>query len=229
MEYKRIVMLMKVCCCAFGVMFCLSCTSQNKPKKVIVKGEGKLSKKLFFRANVETIYSIIQGKLDDKVGLDVGVFSDFALHIINPDNKKISKIIRFKIGVGKPQILYQEKEGEFLIIDGEGARLLDNKGKTFWEYKENDEYSIKGMVTGDLDFDNKFEYYVASNKGLIKLDQAGKIEWCKKEEVDQVAMFEPGKGKEAFVVTTSPHKVVRSQRYLKYRDINGSVIKEFNV
>ncbi len=209
----------------FSLVFII-CLGYITVKNDVIAGSNFLSKKLFYQAERTAITSIVEINLDDDSDVEIGIFDQQGLDIINLiDRSSISHIeFMWPSGIWKSRILYNDKGKKFNIIvrnDGGGnVGLMNGNGKVLWRKQSNAQLIINNMDAADLDHDNIPEFYIATNKGLQRLNLRGKFVWQKGDWVYDVEVLDPHHGGKPFIVTAMYNG------HIQFRDASGEIAKE---
>jgi len=215
------------------VLAFVSCTSPKPPKKEIIKGENLLGKTLFYQADMSEITYITQGQLDKHPGLDIGICSSDAMHIIDSDNGSLKSKVKFEWdgdGVGRPDVIFGNKDGDFniVVLDLVGdIGIMDRNGNPLCMFRPELGDMVNNITAGDLDKNGELEFYVATYDGLYQLNASGKKVWKKGNDVYYVNIFDPGRNETPLVVTEKPHSIFPGIiNYLQFRNYKGELIRE---
>jgi len=96
-----------------------------------------------------------------------------------------------------------------------GVSVIDQSGKALWSYSSSDG---GGFAVCDADGDGKPEFYVASDHGLVRLDDNGHRVWGTSGSFYEVAAVPSGVGKELIVTRDSNYS-------LSFWNADGSAAK----
>jgi len=104
-----------------------------------------------------------------------------------------------------PSLIRQMQDGPLQIVkSGIGDRhcgVLDLDGKLRWSYKSIMNGAVNRMIAEDLEDDGTLDFYVASEVGLSRLDDNGRILWTRGEPTHYViGIKDPVTNKNAVVV-----------------------------
>jgi len=172
------------------------------------------------------ITSIVQGNFDPQPDLEIGIFGQLSMHIVDP----ISKDTKFKVkidwssGVLRPDVIFSDIDKQFKIMSRgtvSDVGLMDNIGKPLWSYKPSG-VIINTMAAGDLDRNGELEFYVATHGGLHQLNHLGKELWVIGGFVHDVEVLYPGKDKIPLVVT------INFDNQIQFRNYSGKLVRELN-
>jgi hypothetical protein len=166
------------------------------------------------------------GNLDDKPDIEIGILDQLSMHVVNPKNGELKGKIRFNgwtSGILRPEIIYTPKKERYYVVARgpvSDVGLMDNRGNRQWIYKPPPGIIINKMAAGDLNRDGEFEFYVATNKGLSKLNFMGKELWRKGEFACDVEVYETNKSKTSLIA------IVNFSGNIQFRTYNGQIINE---
>jgi len=190
----------------------------------IIFGINNVRKEIFYESsNLHTITNIAVKKNTPSGINNVFIFSQEILQIVNLAEKNVLSEIRFdwSSGVLRPDVIFDGVN--FTIISkGPVAKLgaMDMHGRKKWIFNHDSNILENTMTAGDLDKNGSYEFYVATNKSMIQLDNMGNKIWSKGNGVLDVEIFEDDK--KLYVAS------VTYNNRIEYRDFNGNLIKTIN-
>lgn len=212
-------------------LFLISC---DRYKIGVKKGEGFLSKSLFFKIEEtkkeegEFIRTIQVGNFDTSSDKEIVIFSRRDCFIFDEKTRELKRTIKFNQSIGlRPELLRINNDGTLeIMLRGGGfgdVGIADAKGEFIWKYKQIE--TSPRMTAGDLDRDGEIEFYIADNTSLNRLDYSGKKVWKvgNNRSVDYMQIYDPGGDKIPFIVTRS---FVGGNWNVSFWDNTGKLIKE---
>ncbi|MHA2039968.1 MAG: hypothetical protein ACW98X_26450 [Promethearchaeota archaeon] len=203
------------------LVLAIGCKSQANEA---MSGADLLSKKLFYNAPMTVITHITHGNLSPQTGNEIGIFGQLGLHILNTKTKEPISKVKFDLpsGIWKPSILYIEEGKIFEIVLRNGAGyvgLLDQYGQVIWLYESKPNLIVNNMAVGDLNNDKESEFYVATNNGLIKLNNKGEEIWRQGEWAYDVEVYDPGNNELPYLITINHDSIV------EFRNSHGTLVR----
>jgi hypothetical protein len=120
------------------------------------------------------------------LGNRIAILGQELLIVLSCGNYRVINTYSFRDKDGRtisfglnPSLVDIHRDGSFQIMKGGGGYgevgLLDDKGNTLWSFQPDSRLPPFRMISGDLDGDNRIEFYVADRTGLYKLDHHGNI------------------------------------------------------
>ena len=194
-----------------------------------IQKKNFLRKEIFFESpEMTSITNIIQGNFDQDPDKKIGIFDQFSFYSVNRHSGATEKVVRFKwaSGILRPDLVYiktKKDQGYGFIAKGpvSDIGLMNQMGEPIWVYKPANQEIINTMAAGDLDQNGVLEFYVATSRGLVKLNQSGIKFWEKSGWVGDVDIFDTGTANKYLVVT------INSDNRIQFRNYMGELEKEF--
>ncbi len=147
----------------------------------ISEGEDFIAKGLFYSSgNKKGIVNIDKFPSCPSSAPDIAIFDCYSMHRVDMLTGTLKRKVDFKNGCVFLPTLYAPSCDNYIVYNAGGGfsdiETLDRNGNNLWNYKPP-KMQVYQMTAGDLDKDGEVEFYLATNKGLHRLNSKGEKCW----------------------------------------------------
>ena len=211
--------LLITCMFLFGL---IGCISPHYETQVVIDSD-KIEKRVIYQSVIRGGVGKIQiSKYRPSPETEITILGQTGIHFLSSKSYELIDYHHFKDNNGntiwfglRPELLDIEDDGKYEIMKGGGGfgevGLLDREGNKLWAFEPREKLSPIKMISGDLNNDNQFEFYVADYDALFRLDVSGDVVWKVENtesklnlpRYDDVGIFTDNKLKQKFILTLS--------------------------
>lgn len=173
-------------------VFCLSGYAAPHYEPHVVIKSDHVNKRIIYKSHIRGgVKNIRLGTFRPSLSPEIILLNQKGTHFLSTENytpvdihlyhaNNINSASTQDFGI-RPDIIDINGDGDYVIMKGGGGfgetGLLDKKGKKLWIFQPTENLPPRKMIHGDLNKDNKLEFYANDFGALYRLDEKGSVIW----------------------------------------------------